>query len=48
MNNYALYMSRSLGKRDLVRLTSSTNTTGVVTYDQARMTMNVSIRYGVS
>jgi hypothetical protein len=48
MNNYTLYMSRSLGKRDLIRLASVTNTTGILTLDQAQMTMNSSIQYAVS
>jgi hypothetical protein len=45
MNNYTLYMSRSLGKRDLLRLTSSTD---VSTLGAALATMNASIQYGVS
>jgi len=45
MNNYTLYMSRSLGKRDLLRLRSSKD---VSTFNAALATMNASIQYGVS
>lgn len=43
MSNYNLHMSRSLGKRDLLRLTSTANTT----LDEARLAMNSSIQYAV-
>lgn len=42
MNNYTLYMSRLLGKRDLLRLISNG------TFNQSQMTMNSSIQYAVS
>jgi hypothetical protein len=41
-------MSQSLKKRDLIRLTSLPNTTGILTLDEAQMTMNSSIQYAVS
>lgn len=44
LNNYILSIIPSMGKRDLSRLTLSTN----MTFDQAQVAMNSSIQYAVS